>query len=408
MSWLEPVRSGKIWELYQMKAINNWLALIVAGLIGTGTIYYTNSIVTELAERERRYIELFANTLEYAALEENSDNLIFIIQEIIGRNNSIPVILTDPEGFPEAHRNISFPKNASEETMNRILEKELRLMRKEHEPIVVSNIDRENDQSYVQNLVFYRNSDLLYRLKYYPYIQLSAITIFILLGYLFINSSRRAEQNRVWVGLAKETAHQLGTPISSLMAWVEFLKSDKDFQHASIINDLEKDLHRLEMVTSRFSSIGSVPVLSPEDVKECITQNINYLQSRISSKVQILLEFDEVELRVPLNKPLFDWVIENLCKNSVDAMGGSGTITITAGRGRYDDILIDIKDTGKGMTSAQMKQVFQPGFTTKKRGWGLGLTLAKRIIENYHKGKIYVKESAPDKGTTFRIILMKS
>lgn len=405
MSSLEKSLIKQSQRFYQNRSAINWVALIVAMVIGGGSIFYTNELVNDLAERERRYIELFANALEFSAMEENSDQLIFITQEIIGRNNSIPVILTEANGTPITSRNINLPKGVSEAEELRIYQKELKIMQEEHDPIVVSNVDQETGEVFQIQLVYYRNSDLLYRLKYYPYIQLSVISIFILLAYLFINSSRRAEQNRVWVGLAKETAHQLGTPISSLMAWVEYLKEDKGLSNKGILQDMEKDLNRLDMVTSRFSSIGSMPVLSPTDLKSALETNISYLQNRISSKVKLTTDFAEGDFILPLNKPLFDWVIENLCKNAVDATSGFGNVHISLHKGKYDDIIIDIQDDGKGIPPSKLKQVFQPGFTTKKRGWGLGLTLAKRIIETYHKGRIFVKESVVDKGTTFRIIL---
>ena len=278
-------------------------------------------------------------------------------------------------------------------------------MEQEYEPITISwtGSNDPNDFQYI----YYRNSDLIYRLRYYPYIQLSVIAAFVFFGYVSFSYSRKAEQNQVWVGLAKETAHQLGTPLSSLMAWLEIMKIDDDIKDKEVVTELEKDISKLELITSRFSSIGSIPVLREENISKIIEQTVNYLKKRTSKKVNLYFECKDDLITADINKPLFDWVIENLCKNAIDAMSGEGEITITLKEGKYGDALIDVKDTGKGIPSSKIKEIFQPGFSTKKRGWGLGLTLAKRIIENYHNGKISVKESILNKGTTFRIILRR-
>jgi len=222
---------------------------------------------------------------------------------------------------------------------------------------------------------------------------------------LFSVTLKTAEQNRVWVGLAKETAHQLGTPLSSLMAWLEYFKTDPQIRNKEILHELDKDIKRLETITARFSSIGSVPSRNLENIHDTILNSITYLQKRISNKVKIEVSALPIDIRAQINKPLFDWVIENVCKNAVDAMSGVGVIKIHIKRGKYGDVLIDIKDSGKGITKSKIPEVFQPGYTSKRGGWGLGLTLAKRIIEIYHKGKIYVKHSEVDVGTTFRIML---
>ena len=243
------------------------------------------------------------------------------------------------------------------------------------------------------------------QLQYYPYVQLSVIAVFFALSYLAFSYSRTAEQNRVWVGLAKETAHQLGTPLSSLMAWLEFLKADPELENMEITREIGKDIKKLEMITSRFSSIGSVPVLQDENIFEAIQSSVNYLQTRISTKVKFRLHQETSAIRAEINKPLFDWVIENICKNAVDAMSGVGRIDIYVKESPEGKVMIDISDSGKGIPKNLIAQIFQPGFTTKKRGWGLGLTLAKRIIENYHQGKIFIKSSEENTGTTFRILL---
>ncbi|WKK78929.1 sensor histidine kinase [Marivirga arenosa] len=397
---------GNASSFYQSKAALKWIALAFSLIIGFASVLYTNSIVEELKEREERYIELFANTLAYTSDSDNSENLIFIFQEIVTPNNSIPVIVVDANGNPSIFRNIEVDSSKNDqEAMAKILKKELKIMEQEYEPIAISGTDPDDPSSY--QYIYYRNSDLIYRLRYYPYIQLSVIAAFVFFGYVSFSYSRKAEQNQVWVGLAKETAHQLGTPLSSLMAWLEIMKIDDDLKDKEVTKELEKDISKLELITSRFSSIGSVPVLRDENISKLIKATVNYLQKRTSKKVFIDFICKDDVISADINKPLFDWVIENLCKNAIDAMSGEGEITIILKEGKYGDALIDIKDTGKGIPSSKIKEIFQPGFSTKKRGWGLGLTLAKRIIENYHNGKIFVKESVVNRGTTFRIILKR-
>jgi signal transduction histidine kinase len=262
-----------------------------------------------------------------------------------------------------------------------------------------------NDEIFGHQKLYYKNSFLLTQINAYPYIQLSVIALFGFISYLAFTYSKAAEQNRVWVGLAKETAHQLGTPLSSLMAWIEVLRDDPDLKNKEIVTELEKDIRKLTVVTERFSSIGSTPVLRQENVVALINNVIHYLRPRISSKVRIDVFTLSDNIQVMVHPPLFEWVVENLCKNAVDAIGGSGTIAIKILRGSDSKVFIDISDTGKGIPRSKIAMVFRPGFTTKKRGWGLGLTLAKRIIESYHNGKIFVKSSEENQGTTFRIAL---
>jgi signal transduction histidine kinase len=394
-------------DFYNNKATLKILVFVISIFIGFASIYYTNIIVENLKEREQNLIDLYANTIEYTANENNKDNLTFLHQEIIVPNNSIPVILTDGNGNVSHSRNINLPSSFSEDRKNRILQQELAIMKTEHEPIEII-LRNEEGEIYDYNYVYYRNSHLLNQLKYYPYVQLSIIAVFGILAYIAFNYSKTAEQNRVWVGLAKETAHQLGTPLSSLMAWIEYFKADPDMKNQEVVTELEKDVHKLEIITSRFSNIGSIPVLKEENIYEVVSGAISYLEKRISTKVKISLETTSKNVFAKINKPLFDWVIENLCKNAVDAMSGIGTLDIKLTKANGGKIFIDITDNGKGMNKSKVKQVFRPGFTTKKRGWGLGLTLAKRIIENYHKGKIFVKSSEVDVGTTFRIVLFNS
>lgn len=383
-----------ILDFYQNKTRIKWLIFISSVIISFGSIYYTNLLVEELKERERRQIELFAIALEYASV--NTDALSFINEEIIKQNNSIPVIIVDLEGNAIENRNIKFKKNADSEEINKVIEKELEKMKAEYEPILIED----------SFLVYYRNSELLTSLKYYPYIQLAVILVFGALAYAVFNQSKIAEQNRVWAGLTKETAHQLGTPIASLMAWIDYLRNSPVWEeNKEVIKEMDKDVVKLRMVTERFSSIGSTPSIQPENVFSVVDEAINYLRPRISTKVDMKVSGYANNIDAMLNKPLFEWVIENLCKNAVDAMKGQGEISIDIIKESERYVFVDITDTGKGMEKSMYKKVFNPGFTTRQRGWGLGLTLAKRIIEGYHDGKIFVKNSEPGKGTTFRIVL---
>lgn len=396
-------------DIYNNKSKFKVGIVVIALLLAGVSLYYTNTLVKKLEQREKRLIDLYAKGLEFAVDEKVGDELTFLMQEIVGANNSVPMILTDEKDNIINSRNIQLPEKQEKllsvdeaqkivDQEEKILARELAIMKEQNLPIVVSFL---GDKNYI----YYRNSDLLGQLRYYPYVQFVVIIIFGLLTYMAFNYSRRAEQNRVWVGLAKETAHQLGTPISSLMAWVEYLRLDETADQ-SIANELEKDVQRLQMVTARFSSIGSEPTLQPENISAVVQGFMNYLQKRISSQVKVRVkDWLPPEKMVNMNRYLFEWVIENICKNAVDAMAGRGELRLRLREIPEGDVVIDITDTGKGMNKKQVKQVFNPGFTTKKRGWGLGLTLAKRIIEEYHQGRIFIKASEVDKGTTFSIIL---
>jgi signal transduction histidine kinase len=291
------------------------------------------------------------------------------------------------------------PPNLSYHDQQILLQQKLaEIMQDENEPI-------ELDMQFHKEYIYYGNSRLLSLLRYYPLFQLVFVLIFGLAAYLFFDASRRSEQNQVWVGLAKETAHQLGTPLSSLTAWVEYFKSDPSYD-PEIVKELEKDVTRLDTITTRFSNIGSVPVLKEENIIETIETFMSYLQKRISTKITFYFDNQLTDHHtVKLNRYLFEWVIENICKNAVDAMSGVGSLKITLSETKNNKIAIDISDTGKGISKQNLSKVFTPGFSTKKRGWGLGLTLAKRIVENYHDGKLFVKHSELNKGTTFRILL---
>lgn len=384
----------------------NYLVLGLAVLIGVGSIYYTNLIADQLKKRERDQIKLFAKTLETIANDnsEYNENVMLLFEEIVVANETIPVIVTYKDGKPKIHKNVKIPHGLTSDEIDNFLKGETEDMRSQYAPIVIANRNSEGEV-FNYEYIFYKDSFLLTQLQYYPYVQLSVIAVFFVLSYLSFSYSRAAEQNRVWVGLAKETAHQLGTPLSSLMAWIEFMKSDPELQNREITRELDKDIKKLELITNRFSSIGSVPVLKEENIFDVIHSSINYLQTRISTKVKINLHQESTEVKAEINKPLFDWVIENICKNAVDAMDGVGVIDIYVQRSMEGKVIVDISDNGKGIPKNLLGQIFQPGFTTKRRGWGLGLTLVKRIIENYHQGKIFIKSSEVNTGTTFRILL---
>lgn len=383
-------------DFYQNKKQVKWLVFFVSLLIGSGSIWYTNLLVDELRERESRQIQLLSSALEYAAT--TSENLTFINQEIIQQNYSIPIIMVDAAGEPIEFRNIKFKKNSNQVDSSKTLDRELLEMQEEYEPIYLQEADIR---------VYYRNSELLTNLRYYPYVQLAVILLFGALAYALFNQSKIAEQNRVWAGLTKETAHQLGTPIASLMAWIDYLRNSPVWEeNKEIIQEMDKDVVKLRMVTERFSSIGSKPVIQSENLYQVIEETITYLRPRISTKVDMFINSDSKDLDAMMNKPLFEWVIENICKNAVDAMKGKGTITIDILQDSDKYVIVDITDTGKGIEKKNFRKVFNPGFSTRQRGWGLGLTLAKRIVEGYHGGKIFVKNSEVGKGTTFRIMLL--
>lgn len=404
---MSPLFAEPTVDLYPKKSHFKWVVLGVSICISVGSIWYTDQLVSSIRDRERKQIDLYAETLEYLINENDASNpnLIFIYEQIIEANNTIPVILTNEFGLPELYRNIPQADRIRDDSArNQYLLRRVEQMRGERPPIRVTLVD-DYRQVYGHKHIYYTNSLLLVQLRYYPYVQLSVIAIFGLITFAVFNYSRRAEQNRVWVGLAKETAHQLGTPLSALMAWVEYFREAYPDQ-ADIFNELQKDVDRLHMITERFSSIGSVPQMKEEPVVQVIREVISYLQPRVSTKVAMTCESTpDDEILAYLNKPLFAWVIENIIKNAVDAMEGKGNIHIEVVKLDEGKVAIDISDTGKGIAKARIKQVFNPGYTTKRRGWGLGLTLAKRIVENYHGGKIFVKSSELNVGTTFRILL---
>jgi signal transduction histidine kinase len=396
--------------IYEKKTRIKVLVAVVALLIGAATVVYTNALVQRVSEREQQQIQLYAKAQEYIVSSE-SDTNPFVLNEIINGNTTIPVILSSDGKDIIAAKNIDMMAHLPEADSMARLQVELALMKEKHPPIVVKFGAGQ------VNYIFYRDSQLLRQLRTYPLVQLIVIGCLAVIAYFAFSFSRRAEQNRVWVGLAKETAHQLGTPLSSLVGWQSYLRESDRFRDEPIVEELGKDIRRLEIITERFSNIGSVPVLKDENLYQTTRNAIEYLQSRVSKKVVFKIESDlPMDTPARINVPLFDWVIENICKNAVDAMEGRGSITLHLRRVRTRrtwyrrgaparQVAIDITDTGKGISKAKLETVFMPGFTTKKRGWGLGLALAKRIIENYHEGKLFVKWSELGRGTTFRVVL---
>lgn len=386
--------------------ITGWrfAAIIILLLIGTAILYYFNQLGETLEEREKKYARLYAEGIKFTVEQSlNSSCDYTYVQEMLEANETVPMILV-LDGVPSKNNYQNIPelddkiKKWKDQEVLDFMYNIVAQMGQEHPPIefVVGK-----DKGYV----YYSNSVVVKQLRYFPYILLGTFLIFGSLAYIAYSSSRKAEQNRVWVGLAKETAHQLGTPISALMAWVEVLRANPDFD-ASIGDEMEKDVKRLETITTRFSNIGSIPQMSQEKVVEMVGQTLKYLERRISTKVKVhFASHIPDDTMVEVNRHLFEWVIENLCKNAVDAMVGKGELFVDLSPLNKNRIAIDVTDTGKGISQANLRKIFKPGFSTKKRGWGLGLTLAKRIIENYHEGKLYVKETRIDKGTTFRIIL---
>lgn len=394
-------------EFYQDNANLKWIILAVSIIISVSSIYYTNVLVDQLKERERNQVRLFARALEYTSNDATS-NILFITEEIIYKNNSIPTMLVDESGKILNYTNVDVELSWSTTRRDRELQTQLEQMKNTFPPIPIILRDPSTQEEFGKQFVYYKNSFLLTQLIAYPYVQLSVIAIFAFISYLAFNYSKAAEQNRVWVGLAKETAHQLGTPLSSLMAWMEVLRDDPNANAKNIVEELDKDIAKLRIVTERFSSIGSTPTLKEENVHQLITNVVSYLRPRVSNKINFEVYTLSESIRAQVHAPLFEWVVENLCKNAVDAIGSAGTISVKILRGSEHKVFIDISDTGKGMSKSLIPNVFKPGFTTKRRGWGLGLALAKRIIEIYHRGKIFVKHSEENHGTTFRIVLQSA
>ncbi len=378
-------------SIYDSRQRLKYVFIIGAVVIAIASVFVSDLLIKDLAREERQKIEVWAEATRVVTSEDPSLNMKLILQIIQG-NTSIPVMLCNEQDSVMNYKNIELPEKNVEE----FLYQKAQELKKKNQPIP---IDMEDGTF---QYLYYDDSINLKRLLIYPYAQLSVMAVFILIAFLALTSTKRAEQNKVWVGLSKETAHQLGTPISSLIAWVEYLKMKE--VDPSLLEEMEKDVKRLETIADRFSKIGSQPEPVPLDIRDSIRAALNYMETRISSKVKITVEAPEEPVMVLMNDSLFAWVVENLCKNAVDAMGGQGDIRFHIEE-KAKKVYIDVSDTGKGILKSKFKTVFNPGYTTKKRGWGLGLSLVKRIIESYHGGKIYVKNSEIGKGTTFRIEL---
>ncbi len=383
-------------NLYSVKTWWKIGLLLFALAIASSSLFITQNLVKKLEYEERKKVELWAEGMRQLASNENLNQDISFLFTVIKNNETVPVIVVDQNDSIVAYRNLDTNKIHQPDYIYNLLNE----MRQAYPPIEI-HLSGNNKQ-----YVYYKDSTILTQLSYYPYIQLVVFFIFILVSYMAFSSLRKSEQNQVWMGMAKETAHQLGTPISSLMAWLELLKINLP-NDKLMLKEIESDINRLQLIAERFSKIGSIPYTENVNVLKTINSVTEYMKKRTSSQVQFVMHFDpQQELFIPLIEPLFEWVIENLYKNAIDAMNGKGLIEVWV-KDNIQHIYIDIKDSGKGIPKSKYKTIFKPGYTTKKRGWGLGLSLSKRIIEIYHKGKIFVKSSEPNQGTTFRIVLFR-
>ena len=375
MTWFNNFRNAK------------YALIVVAAAIAVASLLVSNLIVEDLKQEEERRMMVWASAMS-SLISADVDEDVSLEEEILSSNKTIPVIMMNGEGDIVSYNNIPESKLLDRakdiQTVGTMIEV----------PLGDGN----------SHYIYYDDSDTLVQLAYYPYIQLAVVVLFFVVCFVAILNSKRAEQNRVWVGLSKETAHQLGTPISSLMAWVEILKGK--YPSDELLPEMERDVERLQMVAERFSKIGSKTEPVVADVNVVIERVVGYMKRRSPAKVQYELSLSDEPLLAALNIPLLEWVIENLCKNAIDAMSGCGSITVTVSS-VADKVIVDVTDTGKGIVKTRWKEVFKPGFTTKPRGWGLGLSLAKRIVEEFHRGHIFIKKSVPGKGTTFRIELKK-
>jgi two-component system, sporulation sensor kinase D len=396
---------------YQQNRYWKYVLLAFAIIIASGSLLYTRYLVHHIEKSERTRAHIWALSMKQSITSDDNDFLPYVFA--VRDSSIVPAIVTDEKGdiitvkgLDTAKTWIKMPPG---EKPNKgdpkydpdYFRDQLETMKAQHEPIKIKLPGSGSGD----NLIYYKDSALLSELRVFPYIQLSVIAAFLLLAYTSFNSSRKSEQNQVWVGLAKETAHQLGTPISSLMAWIELIKDKFNAEDDQLVAEMENDVRRLEIVADRFSKIGSVPKLETHSVYDVVKDFVDYFKIRVSNNISFELTGNPL-LFAGLNIPLFDWVIENLLKNAVNAIDGKGSIKVNISTNKVkDQILIDVTDTGKGIPRSKFIRVFQPGYTTRKRGWGLGLSLTKRMVENYHNGQIFVRDSELGKGTTFRIIL---
>ena len=390
MVWTDRVRQVKI------------LLVISAVVIAVASLVVSHLLVHDLVKEERKNMSVWAEALRsFNNADENTD--LALVLKVIEGNEHIPAIVVDGRGRVREHRNLGRKWHSAADSVEYITRKAQSM--KAQGNVIRISLDSpytEGHDDYME--VCFGESLMLRRLAYYPYVQLGVVLIFVVVAIFALLSSKRAEQNKVWVGLSKETAHQLGTPISSLMAWVEVLR--ETYPQDELIPEMDKDVRRLQRIAERFSKIGSLPEPKPENLNDVVSNVVQYIRRRTRNKVSIVVDMPEHPLIVMMSAPLFEWVVENLCKNAIDAMDGQGRITLTA-RDEQDCFSVEVADTGKGIASKNFRNVFMPGFTTKSRGWGLGLSLAKRIVEEYHHGRIFVKSSEIGRGTTFRIELRK-
>ena len=399
MQWTDRIRQVKI------------ILVVAAIVIAVVSLLVSHLLVRDLQREERNKMEIWAEALHALNNADETTDLSLVLNVFQG-NNTIPVIVMDSDGVVSDYRNIEIKAKTAADSIayvsrygSRMYESGdyIKIYLDESNSVADDSLDLPvESRPYI--LVCYDESTLLKRLAQYPYWQLGVVMIFVVVAIFALLASKRAEQNKVWVGLSKETAHQLGTPISSLMAWVEILK--ENYPEDELIPEMDKDVKRLELVAERFSKIGSLPEPVDASMNNVLMHVVDYMNRRTSKKVEIVSHLPEEEVIVKMNAQLFEWVIENLCKNAVDAMEGKGRIDLTL-TDEDSRVVVEVSDNGKGIRKKDIKNVFTPGFTTKKRGWGLGLSLAKRIVEEYHKGKIFVKESEVDVGTTFRIEIWK-
>jgi len=393
---------------YEKKRRWKFFLLVFAIVIGAASVFYSDFFVKKMEREERLQFELYVKVTEQSFNMYDDDRYTGMI-DLIRTNNKLPVIMTDAnddiigyQGLDSTKTYYNVDDNKVENYDPEYFARQLKIMRKQHPRIPITGLDGK------RWFIYHKDTPTLTQLRYFPYIQLSVIALFLLTAYVAFSSARKAEQDQVWVGMAKETAHQLGTPISSLMAWVELIKSRFNAEDDPLIAEMENDIKRLEVITDRFSKIGSKPIVEDHVVYTVIYNFVEYFKLRTSDKIIFSITGDD-QVRALLNVPLFDWVTENLLKNAANAIENEGNITINIIENlAKEEVFIDVSDTGKGIARSKFDAVFQPGYTTRKRGWGLGLSLTKRIIENYHNGQIFVKESELGKGTTFRIILKSS
>lgn len=372
------------------------IAIFVSVCIVSLILWNTYIFFQKFKQQERTKMEIHGEAvkeLNTESLEELQENISELPLKVISRTNDIPFILVDENGNIKGSNNLDPKKENDEE----YLKEQLEIMKSENEPIQVDYLGKTD-------YIYYKNSNLLDKLTYYPLALILILVLFLTVIYLFYSSNKAAETNKLWTGMAKETAHQIGTPLSSLLGWIAILKAEKVDE--TYIDEIEKDVHRLNTIANRFSKIGSVPELKNQNIVAIAKQAFDYLESRSSKQIKFSFESSSEDIQVKLNDELFGWVLENLIKNAVDAMSGKGKIAVNISESG-NKVKLTVVDTGKGIPKKLFKQIFKPGFTTKKRGWGLGLSLSKRIVEDYHKGKIFVKKSEVGKGTTFQILLNK-